>query len=212
MPFTRPDILRGLDFADAAYTSPTHHNENAQAIVTEWRGAMVIGIAGTDQILDVINDLSALCVQRDGMGHVADGLADYYDLTRHMLDSAVLKDAREKIIIGHSLGGPAAMMYARYLKMHGHKVRGITYCSPNMGQQDFCKGFDLDWVNVIYGCDRIPRLPFWLHRPPKDVFIHSDGKDRPAQEESGWNPVRRIMTLWDHKLDRVRAGVKRWVG
>jgi len=165
----------GIHLACKAYCKDDP-NDNFIQIISKNESAVVeinddrinIGIAGSNDWKDLIDNLRIIGTSRKGYGRIPRGFYTNLDNLGHkILD--VIKDHQDKpvFISGHSRGGAISFLVAIYLWIAGFTISDIyTYGCPNIGKSGFIKAIKKLKCNVLMyknGSDIVTTLPwFWL--------------------------------------------------
>lgn len=169
----KADILRAielLNLAEVAYDNPNIVGGNAQAFHHEYDTYQILAVAGTNSVLDALQDAAAFPVHRDWAGDVHQGVIHHLE---EILPAIIqrLVPGKPVELVGHSLGGGVVQVLALRLLLAGFSVsRVTTFGGLRVGLSSWVDKYEqaniptIRWIN---GCDPVP------HAPPCPVFYHA---------------------------------------
>ncbi|MFK8021447.1 MAG: Mbeg1-like protein, partial [Pseudomonadales bacterium] len=128
------------------YSAQWIQKSNVSAFIASKDDHTIIAFRGTDDLPDVITDLSVRFVQREfykgkvHRGFDGDLAQVWNDLAEHIVQ---LPDSQRIILVGHSLGAALAQLAAYRIEAElGYEVKGIyAYGSPRIGNKQFAKHY-----------------------------------------------------------------------
>ena len=159
-----PDFSVALDaasLASLAYGMPNLRNQEAAGIIRVNNGIQDVGVAGTENFRDFLDDFDVDIVHRDYGGWVFKGGADYSDLLLKVLIPVLKKDLPVRLS-GHSLGGQSVVDIALHLHSLGYQVIDVhTFAAPPAGMESLAKAFAASGIPCTayeHVRDLIPRI------------------------------------------------------
>lgn len=181
-----------------AYDSPTWKEKGCQLYSETVDGVQHIAFAGTKNIKDILNDLSATPVSRQGLGDLFNGFADAWEPWRDYGQEVLT--GGPVILEGHSLGGMLAQITASYLHRHGVPVLEVqTFGCPRGWGHIGAALYEerniptLNWKN---GHDAVFGRPLW--GVGVGQVAACDGEPVEPRWKSYLHPIRR----WEnHRLE-----------
>lgn len=112
--------------------------ENARVVLIEGPDFIDVAFAGSDDYEDWMGNVLRNKVAREGIGKVYKGVADYYSLLRDAIHDSIPDPQKPQRVMGHSLGGACAEMYAARRTIKGKPVKCLhTFGAPMVGNGDF---------------------------------------------------------------------------
>lgn len=128
---------------------------------------LIIAFRGTEfEIADWINNIDAKLTSYPPYGNVHNGflnsIESICDLILESTEKLLRKNLVNKIYItGHSKGGALAILMATKMpKRLVDKICVITFGSPRVGDDDFCKNYNYKAFRYESFLDLVPHLPF----------------------------------------------------
>lgn len=169
----RADILRAielLNLAEVAYDNPNIVAENAQAFHHEYDTYQILTVAGTNSILDAIQDIEAFpTVYREWAGDVHPGVAHHMEEILSIILGRLVKKPIE--MAAHSLGAGVIQLLALRLMLAGYTIsRVTTFGGLRVGLANWVEKYEraniptIRWIN---GSDPVP------HEPPSPLYYHA---------------------------------------
>ena len=175
--------LDAASLASLAYGMPNLRNQEAAGIIRVNNGIQDIGVAGTENFRDFLDDFDVDIVHRGYGGWVFKGIADYSDLLIAAL-LPVLKKDLPIALRGHSLGGASVVDIAMHLHSLGYQVIDVhTFAAPPAGMESLAKAFAASGIPCTayeHVRDLIPRI--------NPILGASKVGDRVWIEDAKWYP------------------------
>ena len=182
-----------------------------------------------DIIYDLITDVNARLVPRDGGGLVHEGFRNgldevWKDKTRKRqrikglksyLDELSAQKERPIWFTGHSLGAALATLAAdRYGKAQGL----YTFGSPRVGNKAFSKSFNVAYFRFVNSDDLAPRVPpeaFSYRHVGNMIFIDAGGNVNAASQADNGMPEtkdshKEIAKSIDQLRKQSSPGIPSW--
>ena len=188
-------------YAISCYQNYNIQTANATALHIEESDYQILSIAGSDDIIDWIQNAETVKVSRTGMGRIHNGFADYWaQLKPYVLERL---NKNKPIYFGsHSLGGSVSKIIALYLKQRGYNVVCVySFGAPRTGNLDWQNAYEsaeIPTFRFVNGRDIVPNVPkvFFYH---VGIAIYmDDGKILEFQKEWYFS-----LFLWQASCDRV---------
>jgi hypothetical protein len=168
--------------ANTVYDNPSIIVGNSKVLIVETDIEQIIVWAGSDGLLDFLQDGYAVPAEMEGLGLVHRGMMEYYFTPRSIVLQQAIESPKPKTIVGHSLGADAAHKcawdFGRIMKIN----RVVTFGCPKGFSKEAASKCTAPAVNYIHGQDAIPDLPPYFHRPGTDIFMDGDGNPLPCRE------------------------------
>jgi Lipase (class 3) len=182
----RREAVERVGLTLTAYTGDGEGRFDVEAVVAEDPGVIVVGIAGTESVMDAVADLRARLVDPadlyDGgwlgctkgascthiqvhSGFIRCAHEIYWSFVRPKLREALQRSSRPVQVVGHSLGGAVAQLLAAQVETDmGVEVdEVVTFGSPRVGDASWQHAYEdlLDRATHrwIAEDDPVPHLP-----------------------------------------------------
>lgn len=155
----------------------------------------VVVFRGSDDVADVIVDMTIVEVRQTDMGRVHDGFQKDLDKYWPTIEARIKAGSKPLWFTGHSMGGALATLAVANCLTNKIPVAGLeTFGCPRVGDIGFADKFNElfdNYYRYVYGRDIIPYLPpgfdWWAH-PGKKVVL---GK-------VGWSDM--VPNIGDHHI------------
>lgn len=206
--FAYASCAESPDFPDqdnaTAYTEG-----NARAVVWRTQGQLVVGISGTDQMRDWLDNIRCTPEALECGQAVHSGMLDHTHKIATALRSVVPRDDETVILGSHSLGGACSILLPLVSPRWGEAIRRnghiVTFGAPACLRADTAGKYPYaaQVTRIIRSFDLIPDSPHRLH--PADVgwahvghklMFDMDGREYDAATVSDhWRRFKRGVAL-----------------
>ena len=184
LPF-QPDLILSEQTA-LTYEDPNFYSHNVQLRVLVRDGVTRIGIAGSNDPKDWMQDFEAFMVSRTH-GKIFKGFADMTEPAKYAF-LAYIKSFPPPYEIGsHSAGGPVALQFARWMAEVGQKPRKVQLLAcPVLWDRDgseYYQSFQIPTLRIANYHDPIASLPgLGGVKESPELVLDSDGVERECQD------------------------------
>jgi hypothetical protein len=166
-----------VDIYDDTATWDDHWEFDGEIVVARrWiNGDNIIVFRGSRTPRDWFDDLEALPVEVDGLGHVHRG---FYEGLEEVLDKVRPLVSSQTYITGHSLGAARAYLFTQMLAIEGKCPRGVVaFAPPRPGFEDFRGNLVISgalvrgYHNARDPVPDVPLFPFCQPVPPIAIDV-----------------------------------------
>lgn len=187
------DLLRAIVLSHKTNDHPEYTIGNVDFNVFKGYWGTAVSFQGTQGSADLFDDLQIW--KTDWYGHrVHDGFAEQAQQVKEFMDQLDYD-----VLIGHSLGGAIAQLYA-----WRDKKPAVTFGSPRVGDRKFAKAVTPYVVRVHSRGDKIAYLPpWWLN------YRHSSGRViRVGKNDHQWWELWKFFYNNNHWTEDYLEGIK----
>lgn len=193
-----PQSLKGVHHAWDKL-KPFKHG-SAQGFVAHKSPQLVVSIAGTNDLVDIGQDLDIQStVLTNGRTQVHKGFADHALEVRAALAKFDFNASptTEVWIVGHSLGGAAAVLLPLVLDLPG-TIRVVTYGAPPVIGQGFGGRYNVDVTRFAHVSDLVPKpLRALYEHVGRPFWIRANGQvsGSPSMLHRAWGLLAKVWRI-----------------
>lgn len=179
MAFSKELALKLVHLSLDSYFQFTYKKDNKSFLLYEEKDSQYLLFAGSYDIKDWMENTEFVKVERDGMGWLHNGFADYFDELKKEIIQRI-NPGKKLYIGGHSLGGAISCICALYLHNKGFKIESVyTFGMPRTGNKEWKNRFKdskIEHYRIVNAKDivtTVPKLFYW--HLDKEIHINRKG-------------------------------------